>query len=640
MSIFEPDRQLGKIRESGQEFQWVDEEPPPPESTHRPSVGLLGLLLALTVLTLGFRLSVLQVTEAATNQLLAQGNRIRSRDLAPPRGLILDRRGEVLAKNVAEFAVELVPADLPRDREERQQTYSQAASVAGIHRDELVARVEQQGLFSLDPILLVEHLDHDQSLLMKVTLGDLPGVRVVDRPRRDYTRAPGLAHILGYAGKITKDELARDQRYTLSSIVGKTGVEASYEALLAGERGAEQVEVDSKGHLQRILGEEPPVAGDTVTLSLDLALQRKLGEALQAQMTAVGSSAGVAVAMNPNDGQILAMVGLPDYDNNEFARGISTEQYAALASNELAPLTNRAIAGVYPSGSVIKPVVAAAGLSDGVISEQTSINAPGEIRIGDFVFPDWKVHGVVDVKKAIAVSSNVFFYAVGGGWEDIRGLGVERLDHYLERFGLGKPTGIDLPGEASGLVPTPEWKERVKGEPWYLGDTYHLAIGQGDLLITPLQILAATAAIANGGTLITPHVFHANQPAVSAGVLSDTREPGKVPEARAYDLVSDDVVRIVREGMRQGVQAGSSRRLQSLPVSAGAKTGTAQFGAPKTPDGEPPTHAWFTAFAPYEDPQVAIVVLIEGGGAGNEVALPVAEEVLRWHFTRPEDERG
>ncbi|MBI4032104.1 penicillin-binding protein 2 [Candidatus Berkelbacteria bacterium] len=632
MSLFEPDRVLGTIRETGREFVWVDAQSAPPESTHRPSVRPLVLLLLLTVCALGVRLSVLQVTQAATNQLLAEGNRIRNRDLAPPRGLIVDRYGEVLAKNVAEFAVELVPADLPRDREQRQATYDRAAAVLGFNRDELVARAQQQGLFSLDPILLAEHLDHDQSLLAKVALRDTAGLRVVDRPRREYVRAPGLAHILGYTGKIGSEQLAESDRYTLVSIIGKTGVEAAYEALLAGERGVEQVEVDSTGHLQRIVGEDAPIPGDTLTLSLDLALQRTLGEALGKQMAAVQARAGAAVAMQPGSGEILAMVALPDYDNNEFAAGISSERLQTLSTDALAPLTNRAIAGVYPSGSVIKPIVAAGGLADGVISEQTMLNVPGEIRIGDFVFPDWKVHGLTDVKKAIAVSSNVFFYAVGGGWEQVRGLGVERLDHYLERFGFGRPTGVDIPGEASGLVPTPEWKERVKQEPWYLGDTYHLAIGQGDLLVTPLQILTATVAIANGGTLVTPHLFKTNDPA-------DDRQPSSPPGVREESLVNADVVRIVRAGMRQGVESGSSRRLQALPVSSAAKTGTAQFGVPTTPDGDPPTHAWFTAFAPYENPEIAVVVLIEGGGAGNEIALPVAQDTLQWYFSRPEEER-
>lgn len=632
MSIFEINQQLGQLREPDREFHWVGNDPEVVERRQEPQLGLLSAGLALTVVALLVRLSFLQVTEATAHQLLAQGNRIRNRDLASPRGLIVDRHGTVLAKNVAEFAVELVPADLPRERGQRETVYERISSTLDLSSDELRQRTEAQGLFSLDPMLLLEHLDHDQALRLKILFNDVPGVRVVDRPRREYVRAPGIGHLLGYTGKVSQAELDQSDRYTLTSIVGKTGLEQRYEELLAGVRGVEQVEVDSKGHLQRIIGESVAIPGDTLTVSLDLALQQKLGEVLRSKLEAVQSMAGVAVVMKPVTGEILAMVSLPDYDNNEFAGGISTQRYAALSGDELAPLNNRAVSGVYPSGSVIKPLVAAGGLAEGVITEQTSINAPGEITVGDFVFPDWKTHGIVDVKKAIAVSSNVFFYAVGGGWESIRGLGVAKLNEYLQRFGLGRPTGIDLPNEAAGLVPDPVWKERVKHEAWYLGDTYHLAIGQGDLLATPIQILTGTAAIANGGTLVTPHLFLRNQP-------NENREPMQAPEARAKELVSATVLRVVREGMRQGVEIGSSRRLQSLSVSAGAKTGTAQFGVPTTPGGDPPTHAWFTAFAPYENPEVAMVVLVEGGGAGNEVALPVAEEVLAWHFQRPEQER-
>ncbi|MBI2589697.1 penicillin-binding protein 2 [Candidatus Berkelbacteria bacterium] len=627
-SIFEPGNQLGKLPEPAHEFDWSEglEGSGLEKERERPNLTGSFLGVALLMIILIGRLLTLQVTQGASHQLLAEGNRIRSREIQPPRGVILDRTGKVLAKNVAAFALELTPADLPHAQIDRDQVYTQAAQVTDFSAEELRERVEKEGLRSLTPIILREGVEHTDAILLKVMLKDTPGLRVVDRARREYARAPGLSHILGYTGKITESELNTHPDSSMNSLTGQAGIEREYEALLKGKRGAEQVEVDSRGYFQRIVGAQEPVSGDTLVLTLDLPLQQKLGEILEKKISEVQSDSGAALALDPRDGSIRALVSLPDYDNNEFSLGLTAERYQELTENPLKIFSNRAIGGVYPSGSVIKPVIAAGGLADGVITETTTINAPGEITIGEFKFPDWKVHGWTDVKKAIAVSSNVFFYAVGGGWEQIRGLGIERLDYYLKLFGFGKKTGVDLPGEAAGLVPTPEWKQEVKGEKWFLGDTYHLAIGQGDLIVTPIQLATAISAIANGGTQITPHLLWKDQPTDGRGGLAP-------PGARVEGMLSDTTLRIVRAGMREAVLSGSARRLQSLPVSSAAKTGTAQFGA------EDKTHAWFTAFAPSETPELVVVILIDGGGAGNEVALPVAEEVLKWHFSRPSEER-
>lgn len=637
MSLFEPGRPYGTIGTGTPDFSWDSTEEsalPETTSTARSSLAWYFSIVTLVLMVLALRLITLQVTEASSRQLLAEGNRIRNRVIQPPRGLITDRHGQVLAKNVAEFAVELLPADLPKDGAERQLSYERASTALGLDLAPLVAQVDQQGLFSLDPILLAEHLSHEAALLLKVKLRDTPGIRVVERPRREYVPVPSLAHLLGYTGQVSQADLDQSDRYTHTSRVGKTGVEVQYELLLQGQQGVEQIEVDSRGYLQRVVGTSPPMSGDTLVLAIDRALQEKLEEALRRTMEQVGSTAGAAVIEDPRDGSLRALVSLPTYDPNEFAAGISQERYQELLNDPGKLFTNRAIAGSYPSGSVIKPVIAAAGLADGVITESTTINAPGQIEVGEFVFPDWKVHGVVDVKKAIAVSSNVFFYAVGGGWDKIRGLGVQRLTHYLDRFGFGRLTGIDLPGEVEGLIPTPEWKEEAKGEPWYLGDTYHLAIGQGDLLVTPLQLANATATIANGGTVQTPHLFLRHESVQPTDVVTAPPQPHGSIDLDPYQLS------VVRGGMRQAVESGSARRLQSLPVTSAGKTGTAQFGTRPEGSEDLPTHAWFTAFAPYENPELVITVLIEGGGAGNEIALPVAEEVLQWHYSRPEEERS
>lgn len=627
-SPFSPGLNLGIVRDEVPDVAWmVSEEAPRLElQRERAQVRWYTALILLSAAVLLTRLLFVQVTQGGSNRLLAEGNRIRNQRLAPPRGIITDRFGTILAHNVAAFGLELVPAALPKTKAEREATYQVAATLSGKPIEEIRASVTKQGLRSLDPILLADHLTHEQALLAKVTVGARPGLAVVDRPERQYAEAPGLGHLLGYTGAIAADELSRSSDYSLSSETGKTGIEASYERLLQGTPGVEQVEVDSTGYQKRVVGDRAPLAGDTVVLGIDLALQRRLGEALQKRLTESGSTSGVGIIMDPRDGLIRALVSLPDYPSNDFARGISADRYQELLSDPRDLLLNRAVAGQYPSGSVIKPVVAVAGLADGVITEQTTIDAPASITVGDFVFPDWKRHGIVGVKRALAVSSNVFFYAVGGGWDSIRGLGIERLNHYLTLFGFGKPTGIDLPGEASGLVPTPEWKQRVKGEPWYLGDTYHASIGQGDFLVTPLQLLNATATIANGGTIQTPHLLWKDQPI-------DGRAGSGPPGTQGSVGLDDYQLGVVRAGMRQGVTDGSSRRLQSVPVPVAGKTGTAQFGT------EGKTHAWWTGFAPSDHPELVMTIFIEGGGAGNEEAVPVAQDVLNWYYSRPVDER-
>ncbi|MCA9388308.1 penicillin-binding protein 2 [Candidatus Berkelbacteria bacterium] len=608
MSIFEPDQKLGRVKGQENEFEW--QEVGKNLVRDRSNLAWFFVVLVMAMMVLTTRLVFLQVTHAASNQLLAQGNRIRKIELLPSRGIITDRFNVPLSKNLPSFSLELVPANLPVAVADRERIISRLKEI------NLLSEIQEEKLRSdynsPQSIALVEHLDHDKALEYKVDFQDDPGLQIVDRPRRDYLRVPGLSHLLGYTGKVGEEEIQDSSLYTYSSTVGRAGLEQVYEPDLQGKLGYEQVEVDAKGFFQRQVGLKEPIAGQTLKLSLDLELQKKAAEALKAKIEETESKSGVVIVENPQNGEILAMVSLPDYDNNEFTSGITPEQVESLFNHPDAVLTNRAIAGVYPSGSVIKPFIAVAGLAEGVITESTTIDAPAQITIGDFVFPDLKRHGLTDVKKALAVSSNVFFYAVGGGWDKIPGLGVQKIDDYLGLFGFGEKTGIDLDGELSGLVPTPAWKARVKQEAWFTGDTYHLSIGQGDLLVTPLQIVNATSAIANGGRLSTPTL-----------VLGNKAEPISTELTQYTDSID-----IVRAGMRQAVLDGSARRLQDLPVSSAAKTGTAQFGA------DDKTHAWFSAFAPYENPEFAVVVLIDGGGAGNEVALPVAEEIMDWYFSR------
>jgi len=314
------------------------------------------------------------------------------------------------------------------------------------------------------------------------------------------------------------------------------------------------------------------------------------------------------------------LISFPDYDSTGISSGLSSEAYNKLISDPNKPLFNRAIAGAYPPGSSIKPYIAIAALADGVVNPDVFFDTPSEIVIGQWHFPDWKDHGMTNVERAIAESNNIFFYALGGGYDKIKGIGINNMKKWWQKFGLGSRTGIDLATEASGLLPDPGWKEKVFGEPWYIGDTYHAAIGQGDLLITPLQMVRAVATIANGGKLLEPKLVQK---------ISD-KEGNIVEEYGATvqneQVASPEVISTVQRGMRMAVTEGSARTLNDLPFKVAGKTGTAQFF------GNQKTHAWFEAFAPYDDPEIAVIVLVEGGGGGYEIAVPVARNILEYYF--------
>lgn len=604
----------------------ADAEAPNVEE-EKPKTRYFGLLVIVLIAlsTLLARSFYLQIIHGKNNLTLAQENRFREKTNPAPRGLFYDSKKIPLVKNIPNYEVTVIPNDLPKDEAEREKIYTRLSETINVSLEEIKKRTEEKGLKYTQPLLVVKSISRDTSLVFESREQELKGFYVGINPIREYLDSGLLSHVFGYVGRISEEEYKKHPDYLMTDYIGKSGIEEYYENILRGEPGKERVEVDSEGQIIRNFGEKDPTLGDNLQLSIDFELQKKLTQELTAGIKKIHVGKASAVAINPKNGEILSFVSLPSYDNNLFAKGISDSDFQKLMSDENKPLLNRVISGEYPSGSTIKPYVAAGALQQGTVTEGTTVNSTGGIKIGEWEFPDWKKggHGATNVIKALAESVNTFFYAIGGGYQNIKGLGPDLMKSYLEKFGFGRAVGVDINGEAEGSIPTPEWKERVKNEQWYLGDTYHMAIGQGDVLITPMQMVNAAATIANGGTMFKPHFLKAVLDA-SGNIKSQ-----KSPEVVTKDPVSPQNIEIVRRGMRACVTFGSCRALSSLPVSSAGKTGTAQFGP-----GNSKKHAWFTAFAPYEDPQIAIVVLLENGGEGSEAAVPVANETLKWYFTR------
>ncbi|MFA5134653.1 MAG: penicillin-binding protein 2 [Patescibacteria group bacterium] len=569
------------------------------------------VLFAITFVKTGY----LQIVQGNLYRLAAEENRIRIKELKAPRGIIYDRNGESLAYNVPNFILTVTPGDLPEDPMQRSEIIQSIADILTIDSSALSKSIGSDPKKLYEPIVLADHIPYDKAVILRIASANQPGISLEANYFREYVNDFALSHLLGYMGKVTDEDLETHPDYSYDDYIGKTGVEFYYDQALHGVHGKKEIEVDSLGKESVVVTESQPIAGKNLTLTVDLGLQRVLGEAAQAAVDNSRQITGVAVvAINPRNGEILALVSIPAYDSNALTLGLTDEAYTKLREDPANPFVNRTVSGEYPSGSTIKPLIALAGLEERLIDEHSTILSTGGIQVDKWFFPDWKQggHGQTDVKRAIAESINTFFYAIGGGYEAQEGLGLDKIKTYLELFGLNAPLGIDLPGETSGFLPTREWKEETKGEPWYIGDTYHLAIGQGDLLVTPLQVASYTATIANGGTFYRPHL------------LKNFSDPyGNVTDIPAAEIINDGFIggesyRIVREGLRQAVVSGSAVALSTQAVEIAAKTGTAQFGA------EGKTHAWFTSFAPFENPEIAITVLVEAGGEGHNTALPIA----------------
>ncbi len=585
-----------------------------------PRLRTFALVASLVASAFALRLFQLQIVSGAWYRDQAENNRVKREVILAPRGVLTDRFNQPLTTNEPAFYVTLTPNELPADPDRREQLLNAISGELSLPRaslDDQLRQLDAHGRRVLETDII-----HDQAIRLLVRFARTPGVLVSLGGRRSYPLGVAAAHLIGYTSKPTSDEV-RAGTPAIDS-VGRTGLELQYQTTLAGVNGVREIERDSTNREQRVIATERPRPGKNIKLTIDAQLQAQLSDALDRMVQQTRSPGGAAVAIDPRNGEILALVSAPGFDTNALTRGLSPAAYEALISDPHLPLFNRAIAGEFPSGSTIKPFVAATALEEKILSAQTNILSTGGITVGQWFFPDWKAggHGSVNVTQAIAESVNTFFYTIGGGTDSFRGLGIERMTAGVRRFGFGQTTQVDLPGEKSGFLPSKDWKERTKGERWYIGDTYHFAIGQGDLLVTPLQLANGVAAIANGGTLYRPHLV------LAVSDAAHTVLQAVAPEVVERTVASGQNLATIRQGMREAVVSGSVRALANLPVPAAGKTGTAEFGSAGK------THSWFTAFAPYDQPTIALAVIVEGGGEGHLAALPVAQTMLSWYFTR------
>lgn len=568
-------------------------------------VGVIFGLVALSVLMIFLgRLWQLQVTHGQENLQASTGNRIRIRTIPAPRGVIYDRNAVILATNVPGFR--LVGEQVGLTSVRKQQLADFVAGLISSPSADVAAKFKE-GLST--EVVLSSGLTRDEAISLETKLAEWPELRVVSDPVRSYPANSTLAHLLGYLGEINEEELANPKysTYQPGSKIGRVGIEASYESLLRGQDGRELVEVDARGVAERVIAREDPVAGRNLVLTVDLALTRTLEAELAKYAEKSKSGKGAAVALNPQDGSVLAYVSWPSFDPNLFSRGITRDDYAKLISDPRKPLFDRVITGTYPPGSTFKPTVAAAALAEKVTTKDRLINSPGVIYLGTQAFANWRPSGfgLQNIVDSIAYSNDIYFYLMGAE------LGVDRLSNWARKLGFGEPSGINIPGESKGTVPTSDWKKEVTGEIWYPGDNYNYGIGQGYLLVSPLQLAGSIEVISNGGRLFQPILVKEVRDSANLSVSRDS------PVLRRANVVGPEVLAIVKDGMKKACTL-----FVNLAGDTGCKTGSAEFGNDEV-------HAWFVAFAPWDQPEIVLSILVEGGGHGSQVAAPVSRPILQ-----------
>ena len=608
------------------------------------------ILVLFGILTL--RLVQMQIIDGADYARRSAENHIVTANILPTRGLIVDRNGEPLVENVAEYTAMLTPEFLPNDKDgdedeadkaARYRIFLRLAALTGaqvLEIQTLVKNAEDEGIGFI-PIKIKKHLSQEEAITIEEASVDLPGVSLSITPGRNYPAGNAFSHILGHIGLQDAKEAPalRKLGYANNEPVGKDGLEDRYESDLRGKIGYSRVEQDAQGRLITALKTEDSVPGNSLKLAIDAGLQKYVAELLQESMHDTSGAWGdarvaAAVVMGAKTGEIYSMVSLPTYDNNIFAETDKrAKEYEALAlDNVRTPFLNHALSAAAP-GSTFKLVTSAAALQNGNITPHTTLNVnstqreiKGETGVIEYLV-DWRAHGLIDLYGAIKWSSNIYMEMASCGLlGEVKGLGKDIetsaviLGNYARAFGLGLPTGIDLYGESEGRIPDPAWKKRLTKDPnsWYYADTCFMSIGQGDVTSTPLQITRMTAAVANGGTLVTPHlvteVVDANGKTVRR-TKTETKSVG----------INPDYLKVVRDGMHQSVQSGAGALASQPGVDIAGKTGTAEFRE----KGVLKQHAWFTGFAPFNDPEVVVTVYFDLG-VGGDKAAPVAGKILKY----------
>ena len=577
-------------------------------------VGGLALLL--------LRAWQLQIVQGTYYDGLSENNRLRIVEIPPPRGRIYDRNGALLVNNVPSFNLYMVPGDMP----DPSRVITRLAGLTDLSQQKITDRLKKKKGDPFRPIKIKEDLLMEEFARIEGHGLELPGVKVEVEFKRHALSGSLAAHLLGYVGEISQKQLALEQYQSVKggAIIGQYGVEQTYDSVLRGLPGEKKIEVDVLGHERTVIHITPPRRGDDIFLNLDLNLQKTAEEALS-------DRPGAIVVINPNNGEILSMVSHPSFDPNLLSKGVSSKAWTELINNKERPLTNRVIHGQYPPGSIFKIILSAALLETETARPSDEIECKGFIRFGKRTFRDWKRggHGLVNMHRSLVESCDVYYYEMG------RELGVDTIAKFAHLFGLGESTGIDLGFEKKGLIPTKAWKKKSLKEPWYPGETLSVAIGQGFVSATPLQLVTMIGAVASDGVWYTPHLLKKIRESITG--RSTDAEP-----AKGRDLpISKKTLRSIREALAGVVleRHGTASKSRSDLVSIAGKTGTAQVIGRKGGNFEDipeafQDHAWFVAFAPVENPEIAVVVLVEHGGHGGSAAAPLAREIIDSYFIR------
>ena len=605
---------------------------PKPQRDRRPLRFLtFGIITIMAFSLLTTRLAYLQLGNGEAYAAQAEANRTVEQAITSPRGLIYDSKGRLLVANVASFAVKITPADLPFG--EREDVARRLGGLLGLDASDILTTIDSAPGSRFDPVRVAQDVPETTARLVSESADELPGVTVVVETRREYPDGPLFAHILGYTGAIDGGTLERlkPSGYLADDMIGKAGVEATFESSLRGTYGRQLVERDATGKDVQVLQVlQQAVPGASLTLTIDKTVQREATAALKWGMKAAGLKRGVFIAMNPQTGEILALVSLPTYDNNLFAKGISTKDFQALLNNKEKPLTNHAVQAHYPPGSTYKLVAGTGGLQDKKITPNTKLRTRGYLTIGSTRFYDWnrRGFGLCDLNCGFGHSSDTYFFQVAGM------LGADRLAYWARQYGFGQPTGIDLPGEAAGIVPSNQWKMNALGQPMFPGEVYQAGIGQGYDVVTPIQLINAYAALANGGKVYRPQLV--KEIIGPDGTVIQPFEPDLIRKMK----VSQSTLRAMRLAGRATVTLRHTYNLVDMPVKVAGKSGTAEFGT-RDKKGRLPFHSWFVGFVgkdPYKanfaktDSELVFLAFAYDSGTKGNAATEIAKAFLQLHF--------